>query len=212
MIFVGNPIRESILEGSKEEAKRIFNLKGGKPVLLIIGGSQGARIINDTLLIILSDLLKDFEVIHQTGTANFKEVKEESEVILNEENKSFYHPMGFLDEDFFPHAYAISDLIISRAGAGSIFEIAALSKPSILIPLSKSANDHQLKNAYAYAENGAALVLEESNFTSHFFLERIKFLFSEPQRLKEMSQKAREFSTPSSAGILAEYIGAYLKQ
>lgn len=210
MIWVGNPIRKEILDGSLKEAKKIFKLTEEKPVILILGGSQGAQKINDKILVILSDLLEDFEVIHQTGQNNFDQVKAEAEVVISENQKQYYHPFPFLNEKELACAYKAAGLVISRAGAGSIFEIAAVAKPSILVPLTGSAQDHQLKNAYAFAETGSALVMEEINFTPHFLLERIKYLFSEPKKLKKMAESAREFSNPESGRVIAEYLLAYL--
>jgi len=84
-----------------------------------------------------------------------------------------------------------------------------LGKPSILIPLPKSAQNHQVKNAYAYAKNGACLIIEESNLTPHFFLERLKYLISYPEEFRKMAEKAKEFSKPQSAKILANYLVEY---
>ncbi|MFH1656304.1 MAG: undecaprenyldiphospho-muramoylpentapeptide beta-N-acetylglucosaminyltransferase [Candidatus Nealsonbacteria bacterium] len=212
MIFVGNPVREEIIENSSEQAKQVFKLTGEKPVILILGGSQGAKIINDRILLVLSDLLDSFEVIHQTGKANFEQVKREAEVVVHKNLEKYYHLFPFLNEKEITYAYQISDIIISRAGAGSIFEIALVGKPSILVPLSGSAQNHQIKNAYIYAENKACIVMEEDNFTPHFLLERLKFLFSNKEKLEEMSKKAKEFSKPNSARIIANYVVAYLYQ
>lgn len=122
----------------------------------------------------------------------------------------YYHAFGFLKEEELKKAYAGSDLVVSRSGAGSIFEIAAYAKPSILIPLPESAQNHQVKNAYAYAEKGAAMILEEQNFTSRFFLEKLKHLFSHPQELEKMREAAKEFSKPMAAKTIADYMAAYL--
>jgi UDP-N-acetylglucosamine--N-acetylmuramyl-(pentapeptide) pyrophosphoryl-undecaprenol N-acetylglucosamine transferase len=212
VLAVGNPIRREILQGSEQEAKRVFNLTGEKPIVLVTGGSQGAVRINDKILIILSDLLKNYEVIHQTGQNNFDQVKAEADVVLSKNKSKYYHPFPFLNDTELAHALNAASLVISRAGSGSIFEIAAASKPSILAPLSKSAQNHQVKNAYVYAEEGAALVMEEVNFTPHFLLERIENLFSSPEKLRQMSEKAKEFAKPEAAKIVAEYIVAYLIQ
>ena len=210
MILVGNPIRREILEGSKEEAKKLFKLSYQKPVILILGGSQGAQRINDKILEILPELLKNFEIIHQSGEKNFKEVKAESRAILSKELVSFYHLFPFLKEEELKQAYAACDLVLSRAGSGSIFEIAAVRKPSILIPLPEAAQNHQIKNAYAYAQSGAAIVLEEANFTPHFFLEKLKYLISRPEELEKMQKAAEEFSKPMVAKIIAQYLVDYL--
>jgi UDP-N-acetylglucosamine--N-acetylmuramyl-(pentapeptide) pyrophosphoryl-undecaprenol N-acetylglucosamine transferase len=211
MVLVGNPIRREILEGSAEEAKNFFKLVSGKPVILILGGSQGAQRINDKILEILPDLLQDFEVIHQTGDRNFEQVQAEAKVMINNKDlENFYHPFPFLKEPDLSKAYAVANLIVSRAGSGSIFEIAAVGKPAVLVPLPESAQNHQVENAYAFAEKGAGIVIEETNFTSHFFLQRLKQLFSQPEKLAEMKEKSKEFAKPQAGRIIANYLVEYL--
>jgi UDP-N-acetylglucosamine--N-acetylmuramyl-(pentapeptide) pyrophosphoryl-undecaprenol N-acetylglucosamine transferase len=184
MVFVGNPIREELLNGDKESAKQIFGLHSDKPVLLILGGSQGSERINEAILGILPEMISNFEVIHQAGDKNLNLIKNESETFLKPEAKEYYHLFPFLNETRLRHAYAAADFIVSRSGAGAIFEIAALGKPSLLIPLPESAQNHQLKNSYNFAAAGACIVLEESNLTPHFFLEKIKDAFLSGQTEK----------------------------
>lgn len=210
MILVGNPVRRELLEGSKEEARAFFKLSSNKPVILILGGSQGAQRINDKILEILPQLLENFEVIHQCGENNFESVKAESKVVVNENLGKSYHLYPFLKEPELRQAYASCDIVISRAGSGSIFEIAAVGKPSILIPLPEAAQNHQVKNAYAYQESGATIVIEENNFTSRFFLERLKSLFSRPDELNKMAQAAKDFARPGAGRIIANYLVEYL--
>jgi len=211
IISTGNPIRPEILNGSEEEARTSFHLTGEKPIVLILGGSQGCQRINDIILQILPELLKDFEIIHQCGRINFNEVNAESKVMMTEDLKKYYHPFPFLDETELANAYSAADLIVSRAGSGSIFEISAVGKPSILIPLPEAAQNHQLKNAYTYAENGACLVIEELILTPHFFLEKIKYLFSHSAEMEKMAEAAEIFARPKTAEIIASYISEYLK-
>ncbi len=212
MISVGNPLREKVLAGPEGDPKKILKLTGEKPVILILGGSQGSQRINDELLSILSDFLKNFEVIHQTGRRNFEQVKKEAKVMITKDLEKYYHPFSFLNEVELAVALRSANLIISRAGAGTIFEIAAAGKPSILVPLENAAQNHQVKNAYVFAENGAALVMEEANFRPHFLLEKMKQLFSQPEKLKEMGQMAKENARPRAAKIVAQYIVSYLSQ
>lgn len=212
IISVGNPVRKEILEGEKNKEKNIFNLKGNKPLLLILGGSQGAQTINDTILVVLEEILKIFEVIHQTGKDNFSQIKKETDFIIKKELLEYYHPIGFLNDNEISFSYHNSDIIISRAGAATIFEIAAVGKPSILIPLTNSANMHQFKNAYTYAKTGASIVIEEENFSPYFFLEKIKTLFKEKEELKKMAIAAKGFSNPTSTAVISGYIVSYLKK
>jgi len=207
-LFVGNPIREEITKGDKEIGKKIFNLTNEKPVLLILGGSQGAQRINDVILQALLDILKLFEVIHQCGKNNIREMQLQTEVIFQKEKslRKYYHLYGFLNEDQLKHAYKVADLVISRAGSGSIFEILANGLPSILVPLPESAQNHQRENAYIIEKYGAALVIEQSNFKPHFLLKKLYLFFSKPELLKEMKKKAKELAVPNSAKIIAKYI------
>ena len=110
MISVGNPIRIEILGGDKEKAKEIFQLNGEKSLILVLGGSQGSQRINDLILDILPQILKDFEIIHQTGKKNFSQVKAEAEVMVPKEMMRYYHPVRFLDEQKLKHALAAADL------------------------------------------------------------------------------------------------------
>jgi UDP-N-acetylglucosamine--N-acetylmuramyl-(pentapeptide) pyrophosphoryl-undecaprenol N-acetylglucosamine transferase len=210
MIATGNPIRTELLRGQTERAKDNFNLMGDKPLILILGGSQGAQRINDIILAILTELLNEFEIIHQTGSKNIDQLKAETKVVVDEELARYYHPVGFLRETDLEDVFQACNLVISRAGSGSIFEIAACKKPSVLIPLSNSAQNHQIKNAYAYAQTKATIVLEESNLTPRFFLEKIKYLFANPDEMAKMSQKARQFAKPDAARTIAQYLANYL--
>ncbi|MCD5396153.1 MAG: undecaprenyldiphospho-muramoylpentapeptide beta-N-acetylglucosaminyltransferase [Candidatus Pacebacteria bacterium] len=207
-LFVGNPIREEITKGDKEAGKKIFNLTDEKPVLLILGGSQGAQRINDVILLCLLDILKLFEVIHQCGKNNLEEMELQTKVIFqkNEDLKKYYHLYGFLDEEKLKHAYKVADLVISRAGAGSIFEILANGLPSILVPLPESAQNHQRENAYLIEKFGASLVIEQTNFKPHFLLKKLYLFFSKPELLKEMRKKAKKLAIPNSAKLIAKYI------
>jgi len=208
--LTGNPIRKEILDGDKEKAVEMFNLTLSKPILLILGGSQGAETINDFVLRILNDLLKDYEVIHVAGPQNVKEVSAEAQVVEEKDLNRYYHPFGFLDEEKIKHAYKAADLIISRSGSGSIFEIAAVGKPSFLIPLPSAAADHQSKNAYAYAETGAAEVIEQQNLTPNFFMEKMQLLFLHPEKIEEMKQAALAFSKPLASRAIAREILEFL--
>jgi len=214
IILTGNPVRKEIFEGDKQAAAELFNLTLSKPIFLIMGGSQGAETINDFILSILNNLLKDYEIIHVTGTQNLKEVSAEAQVIEGPEGypdlDRYYHPVGFLDENKVKHAYKAADLIISRSGSGSIFEIAANGKPSILIPLPSAAGDHQSKNAYAYAQTGAAIVIEQENLTPNFFVENIQLLFLHPEKLEQMRDSALGFSKPLAARAIAREILEFL--
>ncbi len=211
MFVVGNPVREEILQGSKEEAKKIFGLNEERPVVLILGGSQGSERINDLFLSSATGFLENYQVLHQCGKNNFKTVSAEMNAVVNEDLRKNYRIYPFFDEKELANAYAIADIVISRAGSASIFEIAAVSRAGIFLPLPEAAQNHQVKNAYTYASTGAAIVLEQDNLTSHFFLEKVKELFSPIKQIRIMEDRAKHFSRSRAAVIIASYIKEYLK-
>ena len=209
-ILVGNPIKKELLDGDDTSAKELFQITSLKPVLLFLGGSQGAESINDFILVILNDLLKKYEIIYASGKKNYNKMKMESELILSDELEKYYHLYESLGEVELKQAYKIADLVISRAGAGSIFEIAAAGKASILVPLPSAASNHQSKNAYQYAQNGAALIMEQENLTPNFFIGKINYLLSQPAELKRMREAALQFSKPLAAKAIAREILEFL--
>ena len=208
--WVGNPVREELLNGDKEEADVYFSITKTKPVIFIVGGSQGAQRINEMFLNTLAEFCAEYELIHQCGKDNLDVTKRAAEMMLPDHLKSFYHLYGFLSEEQMKNALAACDVVISRAGAGSIFEIAAAGKPSILIPLPESAQNHQFQNAYLYAKDGAAIVLEEGNFSQHMLLQELEKLFNNPELLAKMSLEAKKFAKPDAAKQMAEYIKEFI--
>lgn len=212
--LVGVPIRKRILGGLKEEAKDALNIFSTLPILGIIGASQGAQKINDAVLGILKELSAKYEILHQTGEKNIANVTGEAKIILEFNHNERYRPFAFLKETEMRDFYLVSDLVISRAGATSIFEIAAWGKPSIIIPLRNSAQDHQEKNAYAYAAEGACVVIQEENLTPHLLMAEIDKLILDPERMKKMGEAAQRFARIDAAEMLAKEIlkvGAHTK-
>ena len=211
----GNPVRESLFSGilPQEETKRVLGFNSQEPLLLFLGGSLGSERINDFVLNNLEELIKDFQVLHQTGISNYQSVKNEAAVILKdylEEEKTRYQLIGFFEKNY-KDALEAADLIISRAGGGIIFEIAGFGKPSILIPLKEAASDHQKLNAYEYADTKAAIIIEEKNLLPHLFINQVKDLFSQPIKLKQMSEAAKNFAKPEAAQMVAEDILRLIK-
>ena len=212
-ILSGNPIRRELLVPlSSSQAKQELGLDPQRPVLLVLGGSQGSQFLNNIILTSLPDLLEDFTIIHQSGEKDFKTVKTLSKVMVaNDQQLSFYYPYPFLEEWRLRRAYNAADLIIGRAGAGTISEIAAFGKPSLLIPLTTAvAGSHQVANAYRFArDNQRAVVVEEKNFTPHFFCETVHRLFRHPYLLVEMGTKASFFARPKAGKKIAKYLMQY---
>jgi UDP-N-acetylglucosamine--N-acetylmuramyl-(pentapeptide) pyrophosphoryl-undecaprenol N-acetylglucosamine transferase len=210
MILAGNPIREELLQVDPANAKAVFNIKSTKPIVLILGGSQGSTRINDLIFQILPSLLGQFEIIHQCGKKDFDRLSAEVKNFIPTELQSGFHLYAFLDENQMKHALSAATCVIGRAGAGTIFEIAAFKKPSILVPLPESAQNHQVKNAYAYGNSGACIVIEEANLTPNFFFEKISGLVSYGD-LESMGRAAGNFAKLGAADTIADYLINYLK-
>jgi len=209
VVFTGNPIREELLKGNKEQAKKEFGLKDNLPVILVTGGSQGAKRLNEMILEILPEILDFSQIIHLAGVNNYEETKNSagSKKLKNAEN---YHIYPFLNEQM-KEAYAASDLIISRAGANSINEILSLGKASILVPLSTAANDHQNKNARHFSDSGATIMIDEINFDKNFLVEKIKLLLKNPEERKKMEIKALSLAIPDARDRLSKEILSLVK-
>lgn len=205
--LVGVPLRKEFLIGAREGARQFLGLEESTPVIFIIGGSQGAQSINDIVLESLEELVKKYQVIHQCGKNNLEDVRGRSAVILGDSSgKSRYHLYDFLNKDAVRMSYSAADLVVSRAGGTSIFEIAISGRPSILIPLEGSAQDHQKGNAYDYAATGACDVLEQTNLTSHVLQSEINRLITDKARLDKMSKAAVAFARPDAAEKIAQEI------
>ncbi|KKR78987.1 MAG: Glutamate-tRNA ligase [Parcubacteria group bacterium GW2011_GWA2_40_8] len=204
-ILAGNPVRSELLEAS---TKTVSANPSQRKILVVLGGSQGSQEINTTVLDILPELLHDMEVVHQCGENNFRDLSFESKIVLEKEPEleKYYHLRPFLKIEDLATVLEKADLIISRSGAGSIFEIAAMGKASILIPLESSAGGHQLKNAEIYTKTGAGIMLIGANAKSHLLYENIMTLLNDPERLKLMQEAAKKFATPNAAKVIAEEI------
>jgi len=202
--LTGQPIRQEILRGNPEGAREFFNLNADLPVILILGGSQGAEKINDTILQTLPELLSKYQVIHQTGPKNIDDVQSRAKLIMeNNPNISRYIAIPFLNNLSTKMAAGAANIIISRAGS-AIFEIASWGVPSIIIPITKSNGDHQRKNAFNYARTGACEVIEESNLTPHVLLAELDRLTSNPNKLLQMKNNALGFASPDASAKIAQ--------
>jgi len=210
--LVGHPLRKTVLAQRvmrKETAKQFLGLDSNTPLILVLGGSQGSVRINNFIINHLDQLLPLAQIYHQTGKNNFKEALTISHEVLKDIDVYFhsrYHLVDFLDAIKLGDVLAAADLVIARAGAGTIFEIAAFARPSILIPLAEAASNHQLLNAYDYAQSGAAVVIEEANLTINIVLNQIKKILFDSQKIKTMSEAAERFSKPEAAQVIAKEI------
>lgn len=203
----GIPIRKALMRVETEGARQYLGLEQEIPTVFILGGSQGATSINEIVVSALLDLVSFANIIHQTGQANFKDVQTISQVVLTKNaHADRYHPINYLNETSLQRATGVANVIVSRAGAGSIAEISLWKKPAILIPISESISHDQRTNAYAYARTGAAIVLEEENLTPHLLVSEIKRIIDNLELSKKMGASAEGFTDPDAARILASEV------
>ena len=200
----GIPIRKALMRAEAEGARQYLGLEIGLPTILILGGSQGSQKINDAVVSALPDLVSFANVIHQTGPANLKAIQGLADVALtNNPDKGRYHPFDYLSEISLQRAAGAATVVISRAGAGTIAEIATWKKPAILIPIPESISHDQRTNAYAFARTGAAVVLEEQNLTPHLLASEAKHIATDEKLAREMGAKSAGFTDPDAARVLA---------
>ncbi len=201
----GIPIRTAIATPNIEGADQQLGLEENIPTVLILGGSLGSQPINEIILTGLTDLVAFANVLHQTGKDNFTSVQSTANVILGKNpHASRYHAFPYFTQEALRQAASAADLIVSRAGATSITEIALWRKPSILIPIPESISHDQRTNAYTYARTGAAVVLEEENMTPHVLVSEIRRIATDPALANSMAEKGSTFGNPNAARIIAQ--------
>ncbi|MFA5799363.1 MAG: UDP-N-acetylglucosamine--N-acetylmuramyl-(pentapeptide) pyrophosphoryl-undecaprenol N-acetylglucosamine transferase [Candidatus Peribacteraceae bacterium] len=184
VVHTGNPVRGEILRGNRSAGQRITRFSGRRPVLLVIGGSQGAQSINEAVEQMFEELLDLTDIIHLTGAGK---------AISRTHARYFARP--FVTEEL-PHLYALADLAVTRAGAGVLAELAVLRKPAIVVPLTGVAHDHQQKNAEHLAAQGAVELLEQERLLE--LPERVASLLRDSERRQRLGGNlARAF--PSGA-------------
>lgn len=210
VVLTGNPLRPDIAAGDPQKARAEFSLSDSKKIIFVWGGSQGSKIINNKIVEILPELLKKYQIIHQTGEKNFEEVKSKAGFLGIKVGREGYFTLPFIGENL-KDILAVSDLIISRAGSSSISEIAANGKPSIIIPLENSANDHQRMNAYAAAKTGGCSVLEENNLGENMLLGEINEIMEKEGFRNKLATNIKAFYHPDAADRIADGILGMIK-
>ncbi len=193
-ILTGNPVRKQIVACSKEK-KRVAD---ETPVLLILGGSLGAHRVNELVVeaIRKSVFLQSIKIYHQTGSAD-EEIVQNSyrEMGVDAEVSAFFKDMATV--------YRHVDLLVSRAGATTLAELAVLGIPALLIPYPFAADDHQRKNGEYYVTGGGCKMFIEKELTSTRLSEEIEILLHNKDEMEQMSQKMRSLAIPEAAAIIA---------
>jgi len=175
-VLTGSPIRQELLQGSKEAARKLCGFTSNKPVILIVGGSLGSVVVNDAVRAILPELLKDFQVVHLCGNGKTDE---------SLQNLEGYKQFEYIKQEL-KDLFALTDIVISRAGANAICELLALRKPNLLIPLSANASrGDQILNARSFERQGFSIVLEEEELSNEVLLHAIHKLYEEKDAFVE---------------------------
>ncbi|MBD0832477.1 undecaprenyldiphospho-muramoylpentapeptide beta-N-acetylglucosaminyltransferase [Aestuariibaculum sediminum] len=204
IIKTGNPVRQGLLEvnSKTEEAKKLFNLKEGKLTLLVIGGSLGARRINELIEKELDFFdTQNVQLIWQCGKLYYQQYKIYNNTV-NVQVHEFLNNMDF--------AYAAADFVISRAGASSVSELCIVGKPVIFIPSPNVAEDHQTKNAMAVVERNAAMIIKEEELEVDF-KNKFSQLVASPKKQKEFSDNIKKIALVNATKDIADEVEKLLK-
>jgi UDP-N-acetylglucosamine--N-acetylmuramyl-(pentapeptide) pyrophosphoryl-undecaprenol N-acetylglucosamine transferase len=194
--LTGQPIREQVLP--KEGYERVFGNKE-RPLILVLGGSQGSITLNTTILKVLPELLKSYDVVHQAGALSVEDVKVLTKELLKDHPfKDHYFVEGFIDTGLF---YSKTDMVITRAGS-SMFEMALWQLPMLVIPIPETISRDQRTNAYAMAGKGVALVLEENNLGSNVVLNEIRRILEDKEMYMRMSRAGLQFKDSRTAATV----------
>ena len=194
----GNPIRKKILKANRTTSRATMGLAIDKKLVVIMGGSQGAKPINDAAVEMLSEIYKDgdFKLIFAPGKKHYVSVSS----VVNNKYKDVEIPSYIYDADII---YSAADLIVNRAGASTISEIAALGVPSILIPSPYVAENHQEKNARALEANGGCVVLRDDELSGQVLYDNIKRIIDDDERLAAMRKSAASVGIRDASEKLA---------
>lgn len=201
-VVSGYPIRKELTQWKRKQARAHFGIPENEPVLLVFGGSKGARSINQALLGCLSSLLKDMHIIHISGKDNWQDVSSAKETLSTKE-KQRYHAFAFLHEDM-GAAFAAADLAVCRAGASTLGELPNFALPAVLVPY-PYAWRYQQQNASYLEKQGGAVILED-NLLENKLEEQIRQLLNNPKKLEQMRKAMRAAASPRAAERIAELI------
>lgn len=191
-VVTGTPVRPEIVYlPAREEAADMFELDPDKTTILVTGGSQGARRLNELCAEAAAKLPPDTQVLHIAGALDFERVSEIAH------GRAGHKVLGFCDQ--MPSAYALADMVISRAGASSLTEIAISGHPSILVPYPFAADDHQTRNAEVFAEAGAAKLVQERDLDAEKLASLATSILQDLPTYKRMAKAARALAIPDAA-------------
>lgn len=203
-LHLGNPVRQEILDirpVSPMLARERFGLAADQPMLLVTGGSQGARHLNQVVCRALPELLTICQVLQISGKDLYNETREQANSVLAEQDAALrtrYHLVPYLDGEM-PAALQAADLVLCRAGASTLSELATLGKPSLLVPLPPAiGKSPQEANAAMFERLGAGIVLKNANLEAHELAGRVKYIMTSPEILAFMMEATRALARPQA--------------
>mgnify|MGYP001617298299 CR=1 FL=1 len=199
MVFTGNPVR------SETETKSDLKLPDGKPVLAILGGSQGSKVLNKVIWELLPRLLKKYVVVHQVGPLNTSEAKLHYAKLLKSE-KIGYIWTGYYNRPGMARLLTKANLVISRAGANAIADLSYYATPAVLIPLPSASANHQLINAQYVVERGGAVMLSQADASPNRLYDLIEHLLSRRSGLESMSRDIAKINPKNAAERVAKEV------
>ena len=204
IVVTGNPVRQSVIRADRAEGRRSLGIPKDATMLLVFGGSLGARHLNEGVAALKSKLLsrKDLYVIHSTGKGEYDSVVQE--LALTPDEAARWRVMPYIDR--MGEALAAADLVLSRAGASSVAEIAALAVPSMLVPYPFATADHQTTNARYLVDAGAAVLLPDEKIDTSEFEDDLLDLVDDPARRQAMRDAARGLAQDKAALALADQV------
>ncbi|MEV0967616.1 UDP-N-acetylglucosamine--N-acetylmuramyl-(pentapeptide) pyrophosphoryl-undecaprenol N-acetylglucosamine transferase [Microtetraspora glauca] len=203
-VVTGNPIRPHLVHGDATSVWEHFGLTPGLPLIYVTGGAQGSRQINTMIEEILPSLLTRSQVLHQCGAGWIGQLAQSADR-LPEELRRRYHPVPYIGGEL-ADVFAAADIVVSRSGAGTIAELTAVGKPSVLIPLVPSAGDEQRQNARYLAESGAARAILEDKPGADRLLAELNALLGNPGDRAAMAWAAKSLGRLDAADALARVI------
>ena len=200
---IGIPIRRA-LRTVHPDPWTYLGIPNDRPLIYITGGSLGAARINNLVLRVVKELLTRYTIFHQTGAANQEELTLTAQALIDDtELQKHYFIQGTVDSTTANALMSAATLIITRAGSTTLFEIALHGKPAIVIPIPERISHDQVKNAYAYAHAGAAMVMEEENFTESLLINEIDSIIADYDRRTQMGAAAQERAGTDAAEKVA---------
>lgn len=205
-VLVGNPIRTQVLQAEKSSSLGKFKLETGRKTLLVFGGSRGAKKINQALLEAYSlySHLDTLQILHLTGMMEYQAVARDLEARKSASDRVIYRCYPYLD-DISP-AYAVADLVISRAGATTIAELTARGLPAILVPYPFATNNHQKQNAEVLVRAGGARIISDQEINASLLWQTIASVIFDHHILKELSRNSLRMGRPDAAENLAQLV------